>query len=207
MIGMWRGLVRGARVVLPVVLVGAIVQGLLVVGDPTPHVDWVFALRVVVSGLVMIVVVWLIVGVAATAVDADAGLSIPSIRLLIGVTSAVVGGALAGVLSPILPIVVAVAGLPVLSALAVRPWTAPIRMVMVSPFRTLLGFVLVATLFIVIWVTALLLGFFIAGPVAAMLTWVVFGFSTAIAATYWAALHRRSLAQDKPEAGASTRTV
>lgn len=207
MIGTWRGCVRGARVVLPVVIVGALVQALLVVGDPTPEGAWGFALRVVVSGLAMVVALWLTVGAAATAVDVDERFSIPSIRLLIGVTAAVVVGALAGVLSPILPIVVAAAGLPLLSALAVRPRTAAFRTVTYSPGRALLGFFWVAVLFFVNWVIALVLGFFVDGPVAAALTWAVFGLSTAILATYWAVLHRRALTQAEPEARTSTRTV
>lgn len=192
---------------VPVVIVGALVQSLLVVGDPTPEGAWGFALRVAVSGLALIGALWLIVGAAATAVKVDASFSMPSFRLLTGVTAVVVIGALAGVLSPILPIVVAAAALPLLSALAVEPRTTAFRAFKYSPGRALLGVFWTATLFVVNWVIALMLGFFIAGPVAAALTWVAFGFSTAILATYWAALHSRAPEQTGPRARSSTRPV
>ncbi|MFN3340090.1 MAG: hypothetical protein ACK40Z_10385 [Dietzia sp.] len=188
-------------------IVGALVQSLLVVGDPTPEGAWGFALRVVVSGLALIGALWLIVGAAATAVRVDASVSMPSIRLLAGVTAVVVTGALAAVLSPILPIVVAAVALPLLSALAVEPRSTAFRTFRYSPGRALLGVFWIAMLFIANWVIALLLGFFIAGPVAAALTWVVFGFSTAILANYWAALHSRAPEQTGPRAHSSTRTV
>ncbi|MFN3600042.1 MAG: hypothetical protein ACK4UY_01485 [Dietzia sp.] len=193
----------------PVVIVGALVQSLLVVGDPTPEGAWGFALRVVMSGLALIGALWLIVGAAATAVKVDARFSMPSIRLLTGVTAAVVIGALTGVLSPILPIVVAAVALPLLSALAVEPRTTAFRTVTYSPGRALLGYLWIAVLSIVNWVIALMLGFFVAGPVAAALTWVVFGFSTAVLATYWAAMHLRAQEQKQagPKAHRSGRTV
>ncbi|PAY22550.1 hypothetical protein CEY15_12625 [Dietzia natronolimnaea] len=192
---------------LPVVIVNALLQALLVVDDPTPEGAWGFALRVGASGLAMILALWLILGASAAAVDADARFSVPPMTVLIGATAAVVLGGLAGVVSPILPVVVAVAAVPLLASLASRPSPGVLRTVTCTPGRALLGFFWVALLFIVNWVIALLLGFFIGGPVSAALSWVVFGFSASILATHWAVLHRRAAQQVGHEGFRATRTA
>lgn len=207
MIGTWRGCLRGAPVVLPVVIVNALLQAVLVVGDPTPGGAWGFALRVGASGLAMILALWLIVGASAAAVDADARFSIPPMTVLIGATAAVVLGVLAGVVSPILPVVVAVAAVPLLASLATRPSPGVLRTVTCTPGRALLGFFWTALLFFVNWAVALVLGFFVGGPVSAALTWMVFGFSAAILATQWAALHRRAVEQAGHQTLEAARTV
>lgn len=207
MTGTWRGCRRSARVVSPVVIVNALVQALVVVGDPTPGGTWGFALRVGASGLAMILALWMIVGASAAAVDAGAVSMTPPTRLLSGATVAVVLGVLAGVLSPVLPVVVAAVAMPLLTALAARPRAHALHTVKCGRGRALLGAFWVALLFIVNWVIALLLGFFIGGPVSAALSWVVFGFSASILASHWAVLHRRAAQQGGHEGFRATRTA
>lgn len=190
--GTWRGWARGAPVTLPVVMANALVQALLTVGDPTPETGWGFALRVTVSGLAIIVALWLVVGAAAAAVRPDEGFSAPPVRLLAGSALAVLLGVLAGVLSPILPIVIASAALPVLSALAATPRGAARRTLAHSPGRAALAVLGTVLVLLVNWIVALMLAFFVTGPISAALTWVVFGLSATLLAVWWATVHRRA---------------
>ncbi|HMT50489.1 MAG TPA: hypothetical protein PKC36_10120, partial [Dietzia sp.] len=116
----------------------------------------------------------------------------PPVGLLAGAAGAVGLGAVAGILSPVLPLVVAVAGLPALTALATTPRWSTSRSVRRSPGRVVLALGLTVLVFVVDWVLALVLGFFVGGPVSAALTWVVFGVTAAFLATHWAVLHRRA---------------
>ncbi|WP_354057243.1 hypothetical protein [Dietzia sp. 2505] len=193
--------------VAPVVIVNALVQALLVVGDPTPGSAWGFALRVGASGLATILALWLIVGASAAAVDAEAASVTPPTRLLSGATVAVVLGVLAGVISPALPVVVAAGAVPLLTALAARPRAHALHTITCARGRALLGVFWVVLLSIVNWVIALVLGFFVGGPVSAALTWVVFGFSASILATHWAVLHRRAGQQAGHEGFRAARTA
>ncbi|HMT49816.1 MAG TPA: hypothetical protein PKC36_06695, partial [Dietzia sp.] len=77
MIGTWRGFARGARVTIPVVVVTALVQAVLVIGDPTPEGTWGFTLRAVASVVAVIVALWLVVWAAASAVRPGATFSMP----------------------------------------------------------------------------------------------------------------------------------
>lgn len=192
MTGTWRGCVRGAPVTVPVVIANALVQALLTVGDPAPEAGWGFALRVTVSGVAMIVALWMVVGATATAVRPDERFSAPPVRLLAGSALAVLLGVLAGVLSPILPIVIASAALPLLSTLAVTPRGAARHTLAHSPGRAALALLVTVLVLLVNWIVALILGFFVTGPVSAALTWVVFGVSATLLAAWWATVHRRA---------------
>ncbi|KZF07199.1 MAG: hypothetical protein WBD41_00880 [Rhodococcus sp. (in: high G+C Gram-positive bacteria)] len=184
-----KSLTRGLPVFLPIILVGALIQALLVVGDPVPTVSWWFSVKAVASALVLIVTIWLTMGFAAHTNSRF------SLRLLLSVTVAVICGVAAGVLNPILALVVALVSLPVLSAAAAGPLRSVARTIRFAPLRAFFGLAWAAVLIIVNVVAALVLGFFVTGPVAAGITWLVFGISATSLATYWASLHRRAHVQ------------
>lgn len=138
-----RSLSRSLLVFLPIILVGALIQALLVVGDPVPTATWWFSARVVASASVLIVTIWLTMGFAA---HTD---NLFSPRLLLAVTVAVICGITAGVLNPILALLVALISLPVLSAAAAGQLTKVTRTIMFAPLRTFLGLAWAAVLIIV----------------------------------------------------------
>ncbi len=181
-----KSLTRALLTHVPIIVVSAVFQALLVLGNPVPTISWWFSVRVLASVLVLILMLWLTMGFAAYT---DTRFS-P--RLLLAVTVAVLCGIVAGVLNPILPLLVAVISLPVLSAVAVGPLKAVARTIAFAPIRAFLGSVGSAVLIIANVVAGLLLGFFVTGVVTAALTWLVFGISATILATYWASLHRRA---------------
>lgn len=181
-----KSLTHGLFTYGPIIVVGAVMQALLVVGDPVPTMSWWFSVRVLASALVLVLMVWLTIGFAA---HTDARFS-P--RLLLAVTVAVLCGIVAGILNPILVLLVAVTSLPVLSAAAAGTLTTVTRTITFAPIRAFLGLAWSAVLIIANVVAGLVLGFFVTGPVAAGITWFVFGTSAAILATYWASLHRRA---------------
>ncbi|MFD6517929.1 hypothetical protein [Rhodococcus sp. NPDC060176] len=156
------------------------------VGDPVPTATWSFAARVLASVSVLVLVLWLTIGFA-THTDARF-----SPRLLLAVTVTVLCGIVAGILNPILPLLVAVISLPVLSAAAAGPVKEVTRTITFAPIRTSLGLAGSAVLIIANVVAGLLLGFFVTGVVAAAIAWLVFGISATILATHWASLHRRA---------------
>ncbi len=173
-----------------VVVVGnALVQGLLVLGDPMATTSWAFAARVLVSAAAVLLTVAFLVAVARSgALGARTGR--PSGALL-GWTTGL--GVLVGAVAVVYPWVV-----PVLLVLGVVPLTAvaeraplgygagPLRHP--RPALTVVAFVLLATLG---WPVALVLGFFVTGPVAAAATWLWFGLTAALIATNWAVTCRR----------------
>lgn len=172
------------RILLPTIVISALLQALTVVGDPVPQSSWSFAARAFASSVIVVLSTWLIVGAV--------GRHRPTFRLLVAVAAAVVVGVAAGIVNPILPVLVALVALPVLTSIAVDPTQSVLRAVACSPLRSVLGVVLVAIVFFAAWLAALLLGLFVTGPVAAALTWFVFGLGTAILAAYWVSLHRRA---------------
>ncbi|MDI9915661.1 hypothetical protein [Rhodococcus sp. IEGM 1379] len=181
-----KSLRRGLLTYVPTILVGAVIQALLVLGDPVPTTSWWFAARVLASASVLILSLWLTMSFAA---HTDTPFSS---RLLLAATVTVLCGIVAGILNPILPLLVAVMSLPVLSAAAAGPLKEVTRTITFAPIRTSLGLAGSAVLIIVNVVAGLLLGFFVTGVVAAAITWLVFGISATILATHWASLHRRA---------------
>jgi len=181
-----KNLTRALLTYVPIIVVGALIQALLVLGDPVPTTSWSFAIRVLSSALVLILMLTLTMGFAAHTNTRF------SPRLFLAVTIAVLCGIVAGILNPILPLLVALISLPVLSAVAVGPVKAVARTITFAPIRTFLGLTGSTVLIIANVVAGLLHGFFVTGPAAAGMTWLVFGISATILATYWASLHRRA---------------
>ncbi|MBQ7803963.1 hypothetical protein [Rhodococcus sp. (in: high G+C Gram-positive bacteria)] len=181
-----KSLTRTLLTYVPVILVGAMFQALLILGDPVATTSWWFSVRVLASALVLILMLWLTMGLATHTNTRF------SPRLLLAVTVTVLCGIVAGIPNPILPLLVALISLPVLSAVAAGPVKAVAQTIAFAPIRTFLGLAGSAALIIANMAAGLLLGFFVTGVVAAAITWLVFGISATILAVYWASLHRRA---------------
>lgn len=197
--------------VLLVIVVHAAVQALLVLDDPTPGQTADFLLAAVVSGAVLVAAVWLVAvlvsgpvpqrdggapgrivltpehpGGAPVVVEPEPGAVRPW-RPVVLLRVIVLGllAVAASLLSPVLVPVVLVLGAPLLVA---RPsvYRRPIALLW-----TAFGLALAA----VSWVGALLLGFFVTGPVAAFATWLWFGAAAAFLLRRWAMSSRAPLGQ------------
>ncbi len=71
--GTWRALAHGWPVFVPVIMVEAGVQALLVLSDPVPEWSAGFLVLLLVSLLALLAAVWLTVGAASAAVDGTGG--------------------------------------------------------------------------------------------------------------------------------------
>lgn len=179
--------------VLSVIVVHAAVQALLVLNDPTPGQTVDFLLAAVVSGVVLVAAVWLVAVLVSGPVPQRDGAVEPEPGAVrpwrpVVLLRVIVLGALAvaaSLLSPLLVPVVLVLGAPLLVA---RPavYRRPIALLW-----TAFGLVLAA----VSWGGALLLGFFVTGPVAAFATWLWFGAAAAFLLRRWAMSSRAPLGQ------------
>ena len=194
-VGFWAALRSGWRGFVPVVLGHAVLQGLLVLGDPTPEATWSFALRALVSVLAILVLVWLVVCWARVAADSDrrSGWSLARRRPAVLAWAAGLGVvAFVAVLVHLYltPVALLLAAfvLPQVAAAASRPVPRAFETVRQAPLRTVLSVLAFTGLLILGWVVALLLGFFVTGVLAAVVTWLWFGASTVVLACVFTAL-------------------
>jgi hypothetical protein len=195
-----RGLVRGWRVVLPVVVLGALAQALLVWPDPVPGQSWWSYAAGAVSYLLLLVVVALLAASALLAVQGP----VPWRPALAHARRSAGWFALWATVW----VAVAAVGLtlwtwPGLVWLAVTPFLllaasdgrrgallADLRAIAARPGRWLLTTVLVGVVCWVAWVLGAVSGFFLGGPAGAALTWFWFGLLGAWFLASWAALWR-----------------
>lgn len=195
--GTCRAAARGWPVLVPVVAGQALVQTLLVLGDPVATGDPSFAARVVASAAALVLMVATLAIAALAAVDGRPFTGAGTWRRLVPVAGWTIAlGVLAGAASVVaiwLGPVLLLPGLllPAVAAAPGNPVPPMVRAVRNAPGRaltTLVGFVLLAA---VSWVIALLLGFLVTGPAAAALTWLWFGSGAAVVLCAGAALLRR----------------
>lgn len=172
---------RRGLVVSLAILGNALVQGLTVAPTVTASPSLVFA------GLVVVSLVSVVALVAIVATTSRAWPRWPEWAAALAVSIAV---ALSGVVSPFLvPLAVAAAVVVLAGVAAGRPAAGfsafrrhPVRAVL-----TVLGTLAVVG---VLWLVALLLGFFVTGWLAAGLTWLVFGVTGAVLVRAWMPLTR-----------------
>ena len=196
-VGFWWALRSGWRGFVPAVIGHAVLQGVLVLGDPVPAVSWPFALRAVTSVLAIVVLVWLVVCWASTAVDGGSrsGWSLARHRTSLLVWAAALGlvavaAALVNVLLAPVTLVLAAFVLPQVAAGARNPAAAALESVRAAPLHTVGAVLTLAVLVVLGAVAALLLGFFVTGVLAAVVTWLWFGASIVVVACAFATLPR-----------------
>jgi hypothetical protein len=181
--GAWRAIGRGWPVFIPIIILEAAAQALLVVANPTPAVSPGFSLLVLGSAAALLVGVWLTIGAAVAAIDdgtrsaiiRDCGRRPVVLLWALAVGVVAVGAGLA--LLWLTPLVLLVGALVLPSAArSQRPvLSAALRPVTSAPLRVVLYLIATVLLAVLTWVVALLLGLFITGPLAAGITWLWFG--------------------------------
>ncbi len=190
---------RGSAVLAVVVVVSALIQALTVLGDPVPTSSSGFAGLVLASVTALLLALWITASTALDVVDGNASGALSRVWRRPGVLGwcvVLTGLAVAlAILFPLLPAVVILVALLILPA-AVDGHRNPFRAVSAtvrrSPGRCAVACVVTILAYILGWVAALVLGFFVTGMVAAFLTWVWFGATATVLLVYWSRLYRRT---------------
>jgi hypothetical protein len=197
--GTWRALARGWPVFVPVIIVEAGVQALLVWSDPVPEWSVGFLALLLVSLLALLAAVWLTVGAASAAVDGSGGLLRTAVARPMIVAWALAVGVVA-VAASVLQLwatpLVLLLGSFVLPAAAVDDagnlFSRAYRPVVRIPVRFVLAVLAALALAVATWVVALVFGFFVTGALGAVLTWLWFGLAATFVLALWCSLYRRA---------------
>ncbi len=196
--GTWRALARGWPVFVPVIVVEAGVQALLVLSDPVPEWSAGFLALVLTSLVALLGAVWLTVGAASAAVDGTGLLDRAWRRPIIVAWALAVG--IVAVAASLLQLwatpFVLLLGSFVLPAAAVDDpgnlFARAYRPVVRTPVRWVLAVLAAVVLAVVTWIVALSFGFFVTGALGAVLTWLWFGVAATFVLALWCALYRRA---------------
>lgn len=195
-----RGVVRGWRVVLPVVVVGALLQALLVLPNPLPGLSAYAGVLAAASFLVLLVSASLLTASGLEAVDG-------SVRWAAAWSRARRSAGWFALWFVVLVLVAAVGLMlwtwPGLVWLALTPYVLPaasdgrrgalladLRALAARPGRWLVTTLLVAAVCGVAWLLGAVTGFFVGGAVGAAITWLWFGVLGAWFLASWSALWR-----------------
>ncbi|GAB2911080.1 hypothetical protein GCM10027047_06670 [Rhodococcus aerolatus] len=162
-----------------VVVAHAVVQALLVVGDPVPATAPAFLGRLAASVVAVAVAGWLL----ARRVRPGARAARPSPHALVGWLVAVVLVAAAAVVHPLVGALAVVVALPLLTGAG--------RSLRRHPGRTVVAVVLTVAALVLTWVVSLLLGLFVTGVLGAGATWLWTGLVAALLLRRWSALGTR----------------
>ncbi len=191
---------RAWRVLLPVIVVNAAVQSLLLLPGALPYLTWSFVLLAVAGFLIMVVSYGLVAAAMLEAVDGPVAwrpvlraardcwwrLLVWSVVLVISVTVGlalyVVPGVLVLALTPFVLLAV-VDGRP-------DPWRVNARTIRRRWGRWLVTVVVMIALCAILWLLAALDGFFVTGAPAALIGWLVLGTVAAWFLCAWALIYR-----------------
>lgn len=169
-----------------IVLANAGVQAATVLGDPVPAAEARFAALVAGSLAAVVATVWAVQLLLSHRSWRASGI------LLAVVAIGVIAAALAGIAWEPLIVLVLLLGAVVLPGVAAGAGMgAGLRVFRSVPGRAILGALAVIVLCAVCWIAALMLGFFVTGPIAAFGTWVFFGAAGVAALAMWTRLWRR----------------
>ena len=197
MTGMWRAWARGWKVFVPLIVVVAVIQSATVLANPQPAPELLFSLLVAASLVVTIGAVAIATEAALAGVDGRP-IHAPAGRVLLWTSVIVVAVVVVSVLLAV------VTPLAIAFALVLLPAVAdgrrnPLHGLVVftrHPGRAIV-FALLALLVIALsWVVALLLGFFVTGPLAAGVTWLWFGLVGTLLLCAATSLYRRAQPQE-----------
>lgn len=191
---------RAWRVLLPVVVVNAAVQSLLLLPGALPYLTWSFALLAVVGFLVMVISYGLVAAAMLQVVEGPVTwppvlqavracwprLLLWSVVLLLAVTIGlalyVVPGILVLALTPYVLLAV-VDGRP-------DPWRTSMRTIRLRWARWAVTVLVMIAISAVLWLLAALDGFFVTGAPAALIGWLVLGLVAAWFLCTWALVYR-----------------
>lgn len=191
---------RGWRVMIPVVIVNAVAQSLLVLPGTLPYLTWTFVLLAAVGFLVMVASYGLTAAAMLRSVDGPVRWTtvLPAVRacwprlllwsvvLLIAVTVGLALYVVPGIL------ILALTPYVLLAVVDGRsnPWRANLRAIGGRWGRWLVTVLAMVAISAVLWLLAALDGFFVTGAPAALVGWVVLGFAAAWFLCAWALIYR-----------------
>lgn len=183
----WRIVARGWRVFVPVVLINAVVQAATVAPALTPEPGAGF-LALAAASFLAFSAASAAVAVAARAAVVGGRMPWPRWWVWFGSALAVLAMTASALLSPIAVPFAAVLALVVMPGIAAGDGLAGVRVFARRPWRAILLSIGSLLSIVVLWVGALLLGFFITGAIAAFATWLVSGAIAVVLVGAWTSL-------------------
>ncbi len=199
LVRMW----RGWRVVIPVVIVNAVIQSLLLLGQPRPYLTLSFVLLALVSFAVFTVAFGAVTAAAlqastgsVSAADAVAKVRARALPLfawalawalvvVLGLALYVIPGLIILALTPYLLIAV-VDG-------QRNPLLANLRAIGARWGRWLVTTIVVGVVLAVLWLLSNVDGFFVGGPLGALIGWLVLGLVASWLTCAWALIYRSAV--------------
>ena len=191
---------RAWRVLLPVVIVNAVVQGILLLSGVLPYLTIVFVLTALLSFVILVASFGLIAAAMLQAVQGpvSAGAAIDTLRArtwpLLAWSLGLVLVAIAGFALYVVPGFIVLALTPYLLLAVVdgkrNPLAVNFRTIGARWGRWLITVVLMGVICFVMWFLSALDGFFVTGAPGAMIAWLVLGLVSAWFTCAWALIYR-----------------
>ena len=191
---------RAWRVLLPVVIVNAVVQGILLLSGVLPYLTVVFVLTALLSFVILVASFGLIAAAMLQAVEGpvSAGAAIDTLRArtwpLLAWSLALVIVAIAGFALYVVPGLIVLALTPYLLLAVVdgkrNPLAINFRTLGARWGRWLVTVVLMGVICFVMWFLSALDGFFVTGAPGAMIAWLLLGLVSAWFTCAWALIYR-----------------
>ena len=191
---------RAWRVLLPVVIVNAVVQGILLLSGVLPYLTIVFVLTALLSFVILVASFGLIAAAMLQAVQGpvSAGAAIDTLRArtwpLLAWSLGLVLVAIAGFALYVVPGFIVLALTPYLLLAVVdgkrNPLAVNFRTIGARWGRWLITVVLMGVICFVMWFLSALDGFFVTGAPGAIIAWLVLGLVSAWFTCAWALVYR-----------------
>lgn len=191
---------RAWRVVLPVVVINAVVQGILLLSGVLPYLTFVFVLTALVSFVVLVASFGLIAAAMLQAVEGpvSAGAAVESLRArtwpLLAWSFGLALVAIAGFSLYVIPGFIILALTPYLLLAVIdgkrNPLAVNFRAIGARWGRWLITVLLMGVICFVMWFLSALDGFFVTGAPGAIIAWLVLGMVSAWFVCAWALIYR-----------------
>ena len=191
---------RAWRVLLPVVIVNAVVQGILLLSGVLPYLTVVFVLTALLSFVILVASFGLIAAAMLQAVEGpvSAGAAIDTLRArtwpLLAWSLGLVIVAIVGFALYVVPGFIVLALTPYLLLAVVdgkrNPLAVNFRTLGARWGRWLVTVVLMGVICFVMWFLSALDGFFVTGAPGAMIAWLLLGLFSAWFTCAWALIYR-----------------
>lgn len=191
---------RAWRILLPVVVINAVVQGILLLSGVLPYLTIVFVLTALLSFVILVASFGLIAAAMLQAVEGpvSAGAAVDSLRArtwpLLAWSLGLVLVAIAGFSLYVVPGFIILALAPYLLLAVVdgkrNPLAVNFRTIAARWGRWLVTVVLMGVLCFGLWFLSALDGFFVTGAPGAIIAWLVLGLVSAWFVCAWALIYR-----------------
>ena len=191
---------RAWRLLLPVVIVNALVQGILLLSGVLPYLTIVFAFTALLSFVILVASFGLIAAAMLQAVEGpvSAGAAVDTLRdrtwPLLAWSLGLVLVAIAGFALYVVPGFIVLALTPYLLLAVIDGQRNPIavnfRTIGARWGRWLITVVIMGVICFIMWFLSALDGFFVTGAPGAIIAWLVLGFVSAWFTCAWALIYR-----------------